>query len=233
MPINIDLDQSLSSKMLKTYAPGVFPTGQGPNIYFNGPFCSIATAMPAYASSSTETSLITGATTTGFGTAPTMVNIGSQSGNATYISGTYRIPGNFLLLGTRVAWDFIGSIANTVTPNLTVKAGLQNASTGTFTALATTGVTAMVNLAGTGVIHVKGYFMITASASATSNTIVGWIGNEYGYGTAVGNDVYGGPTSTATFDLSVDYFFDVRATWGTNSASNTITLSYGNVWVLA
>jgi len=223
MPINVDYSGSTGQKMLPTLSASTLPSGKGPNIYHSGPFCHIATPMPALHTSTTATSLITGAVTTGFGTAPTIVKLGSgASSDVLPYSGTYRIPGNWLQAGTRLAFKGIAIMASGSNPTMALSVGFQNATTGTYTALADTTALASSSPTGTVGYLIEGYIEVPAAATDLSAATL----NSFVMATW-------GPTGTknmapwaavASIDLTADNFFDIRFTWGTSDAGNTITL---------
>ena len=203
----------------------------GPWLFNRGAFYIQQAAGPTLASSTTETSLLTGTTgnTLASPTSGTYMTFGVPgTGNADYPGSTLVLTGQtgfsngLLKQGTMIAWRFFGTIANTSTPNLTIKVGLVNQTTGAFTALAATAATAMSNVS-TCLWELTGSLMVVAD-SATAGEI--YAACKFAYG-VTGTAIVSPLGDTSSFDTTQSYALDIRATWGTSSASNTMTLNYG------
>ena len=210
-------------------------TPQGPFLFPSGAFAVMYGPGPTLVSSTTETSLLTGATGTTI-TQPSsgvLTNLGLPQ-NGPYPASSLILPGNIqggmgmgsLALGTLFYFNFLGTIANTGTPNFTLKLGLVHQGTGTFTAIATIPATAMVTTTAV-LLEIQGSFIVVTGGS--SGEIDGQIEMDYLPSSAATNVVslnspYG---ALSSFDLTQTYALDIRATWGTSSASNTTTVKYG------
>lgn len=154
----------------------------------------------ALASSTAETSLLTG--TTKYGLTPTVGTIPASAMN---------VLGKWLRVTAR------GVVGNTGTPNLTLKLLL-----GTSVAL-TTGALATVTITGSGSWVLSGDLYV-ASTGATG-TVNGHGKLIYNQTTVVGV-VHDLPTaSPVTVDWTSALAIDLKATWSASSSSNTIALT--------
>lgn len=155
----------------------------------------------ALASSTSETSLLTGATT--YGLTPTV---------GTIPAGAMNVKGKWLRIAAR------GIIADTSTPNLTMKVML-----GSTIAL-TTGVLALVAITGTGSWSLTGDLYVHTTGATGK---VGGHGKfTYNQTTLLGTTLdMPNATTGVTTDWTAALAIDVLATWGTSSSSNTISLT--------
>jgi hypothetical protein len=191
---------------------GVMLGLDGMDVFANGAFYVLGTPCTAIANSTTETSFFVG---------ESPVTIGQPPNQSAFGSTRYMGPAQ-LNQGSLFKTDFWGTIANTGTPNLTIRFGLTNVATGTFNVLATTGAVAMTTTSGTVFFHVRGCFSIKAVGA--SGSIAAAIGCEY---LATATTIMS-PLTTTTIDLTQQYKLDILGTWSAASASNTMVLSCGS-----
>ena len=206
-------------------------TIQGPFLFYNGAFCIQDSPAFTLTNSTTETSLLTGATGTTIAQPATgvLTNLGVQ-GMGQYPASSLILPGNLqggistgcLQTGTLFYFNFVGIIANTGTPTLRLRLGFVNQTTGVFSAIADTTAIAMSTVTGTGLLQVSGQFMPIINAVA--GEVDGFVQVEYGPTNITIASPYG---ALSSFDTTQTYALDLRATWGAASASNTMTLKFG------
>lgn len=154
----------------------------------------------ALASSTAETSLLTGATK--YGLTPTVGTIPASAMN---------VLGKWLRVTAR------GVIGDTGTPNLTLKFLL-----GTSVAL-TTGALALVAITGSGSWELRGDLYV-ASTGATG-TVNGHGKLVYNQTTLLGTTLDLPNAAAVTVDWTAALAMDIKATWSASSASNTIALT--------
>jgi len=154
----------------------------------------------ALASSTAETSLLTG--TTKYGLTPTVGTIPASAMN---------------VLGKWLRFTARGVIGDTGTPNLTLKVYLGS------TAVFTVGPSALVAITGSGSWVFTGDLYV-ASTGATG-TVNGHGKLIYSQTTLLGTVLDAPNAAAITVDLTAAQAIDVKATWGTSSASNTIALT--------
>lgn len=172
------------------------------------------TASTALANSVVETNLITVAN----GKGSTTIPAGALAWNNTYDpNGPQLATGSS---GCKVMVRVVGTIANTVTPTLRLRLGFTNAA-GTTSYLADT--TAIATATITGTSRFVAEFEVLVVSYGTSGTVLGGGFYEYFPTTTTTNKFYAPQLSTGTFDTTALYTVGVFATWGTASASNTIT----------
>lgn len=158
----------------------------------------------ALASSTAETSLLTG--TTKYGLTPTV---------GTIPAGAMNVLGKWLRVTAR------GVIGNTSTPNLTIKFLLGSSVALTTGALATVAITGSGGWVLTGDLYV-------ASTGATG-TVNGHGKFVYNQTTLLGTTLDLPNAAAVTVDWTAALAMDIKATWGTSSSSNTIALTTLNV----
>jgi len=140
-------------------------------------------------------------------------------------STLWTSPANFLSVGVGVTGNFVGSIANTGTPTLRVRVVLRTYGTNAIAyTVADTGAVAMTTISASD-------FQIDFSSSvaaigATTGSVLGRVGFRYAA------TIVTAPFSTTTVDTTQAYLWDVLLTWGAASASNTMTLAYGQIGLL-
>lgn len=184
-------------------------TGTGLSLFVGGDIYQQYGATAAIASSTAETSIL-----------KPSVQASLRAG----ITGSAIpvLPANSLTLGSVLYGTFRGIIANTSTPNLTVRVVLKDATGTVVYALATTGATAMSNVS-TSDLEIK--FEAAVAAVGSSGSLVGWLNVRYA-GTLIT------PVPAAvTVDTTAAYSVDVLLTWGTSSASNTATVYCGQIGI--
>lgn len=177
----------------------------------NGVFYSQYGATTAIADTTTATSLFNNSSTT-----VADLGLGGRASSLT-------IKANSLQKGTIIRGVLKGTISNTGTPDLTVTAGLTTTA-GVYTAYATTGAVTMTTVSGVAFIT---EFEFVIKEVGSSGTILGQISRTYDSTTK--NVV----PASASIDLTVDYTIDAKLTWSAASASNTCTVTYAYVEVVA
>jgi len=133
-----------------------------------------------------------------------------------------QLPANALTLGSVLSGSFRGTIANTGTPNLTIRVVLKNSAGTVVYALATTGATAMSTVSSSD-FEVK--FESVPAAVGASGSVVSWLAVRYATTT-----IYVLPAAV-TVDTTQPYSVDVLLTWGASSASNTSTIFFGQIGI--
>lgn len=177
----------------------------------NGIFYDQYGATTAIANTTTATSLFNNSSTT-------VVDLGVPGRASSLV-----IPGNSLTKGTIIKGTIRGSIANTGTPDLTVTAGYTPTG-GNYTVLATTGAVTMSNISAS---FFEAVFEFMVADVGTTGSIVGTINQTSA--AVVTNSV---PTA-ATVDTTAEITIGAKLTWGTASASNTCTVTYARVEIVA
>jgi len=184
-------------------------TGTGLSLFIGGDVYQQYGATTAIASTTTETSILK----------PTAQASLQQNITPTAIP---NLPANSLTLGSVLSGSFRGTIANTGTPNLTIRVVLKNSAGSVVYALATTGATAMSTVS-TSDFEVK--FESVPAAVGTSGSVVSWLAVRYATTT-----IYVYPAAV-TVDTTQAYSVDVLLTWGASSASNTCTVFNGQIGI--
>lgn len=190
------------------------PTLNGFNLSVHGDVFQQYGATAALHTSTTET---------------TLLNI-STTGQAQGFSGNQYIPlttlpvipANSLALGTLIRGRIVGTIANTGTPDARVRVVLKNSAGTIVYALADSTAVAMTNVS-TSDFEVN--FDCMVKALGTSGSIASRV--NYRYATTT---VYS-TVAAVTVDTTAQYFLDVMFTWGTSSASNTVTAQWAVIGV--
>jgi hypothetical protein len=129
--------------------------------------------------------------------------------------GSKTIPANWLLVGRTIRITVMGTITNTATPTLQIRAKL-----GASTILDTT---AVATVAITGTRNFRYTALITCRTTGASGTVIGEGELRYNSAAGTGNIVDAVNTATTTIDTTATQVLDVTAQWGAASASNTIT----------
>ena len=215
--------QSSDEKMVQTM--------QGISLFSAGCFYIQYGAGSAIANTTTATSV--------FSNTPGKVSdlSGSSilgSGGLNYARSSLYFPANSLTLGTIIRGRMVGSIKNnSSTPNLTFDVGLAPVSSGTYTAIATTGAKAMVST-GTEVFGEFEFELVVtaigASGVATMNGLIEWcVTSSAGVPLRFVSD----PNQTfSNFDTTIANNLDAKITWGTAHANNSFTPKYGFVEII-
>ena len=176
----------------------------------------------ALASSVTETSLFNNTSTTAFG---------SLVFGATELTNGWNLP-NLAGAGSMIRLKMGGIIANTSTPDLTIKLTMTNAA-GTATTLSTTSNLATVAITGTGNWTIEAMIIVSAY-SATVGQFLTHGQFTYTQTTLLTTGLKLPYTATAaSLDTTSQFTLGATATWGTNSASNTLTAQWATVEVMA
>jgi len=183
--------------------------GEGPALFANGAFYVQYGASSALAASTTETSILsnTSSTTVGFYT---------QGSAAAYPASTLGIQQGLLSLGTNFMATVTGIISNTSTPTLRLRWVLRNSAGTVVYSLVDTGAVTTTSTLSSSFLQFQAQWCVTATG--TSGSVLGW--GTVLQKAAVNNTV--APTSVAV-DTTQVYTLDCLATWGTSSASNTLT----------
>lgn len=140
-------------------------------------------------------------------------------------STLWTSPANYLNIGMGITGNFVGSIANTGTPTLRVRVVMRTYGTNAIAyTVADTGAVAMTTISASD-------FQIDFSSSvaaigATTGSILGRVGFRYAA------TIVTTPFTTTTIDTTLPYLWDVLLTWGASSASNTMTLAYGQIGLI-
>ena len=207
--------EALNAKS-KMYLPGVLPM-----VFYNQ-----YKAGTALASSTTATSIFTGATA-----------LGSLVLPGKFFQESLTLPEQELGTVTAAAGGIIvihaeGTMGTTSTPNLTITAGLKDA--GTYTAYTTSGAIATVATTSPGDWTLDVMLQCQILGAASTASIYG--GGKFHY--FAGADVtstfitLAHTVTTATFVPNDTLTVDAQFTWGTSSASNTITTQAAYVAML-
>ena len=191
----------------KLYLPGVIPMA----------FYNQYKPGPALASSTTATSIFTGG-----------VALGSLDLPGNFFQESLTLPEQELGSVTAAPGGIIhihaeGTMGTSLTPNLTITAGLTDA--GTYTAYTTSGAVATVATTSPGdwTLDVIMQCQILGAAS-TAQIYAGGIFRYFSGANAVLEGIPLAHTiTTATFVPADTLTVDAQFTWGTSSASNTIT----------
>jgi hypothetical protein len=176
-------------------------------------------AGTAYGTSTTETSLFTGNTS----------SFGTLTFPATGLTNDWNLP-NVAGAGAMYRLKAGGIMTTTGTPTLLIRLTMTNTA-GTVSELSTTGALALVAITGTANWFVDATIIVTAySATAGSFRTLGRF--DYGQTTLLTTGLNIPSTSLGTLDTTNPFTLDLKATWGTSSASNTMTLQYATLEAL-
>jgi len=169
-------------------------------------------ASDAVASSTTETTLLKSSAG----------SIGSLIIPAGALASQYGLStGSATGAGTHIRARLSGTIGNTSTPNIELKATLTAMDGSTVTALNDTGAIATAAIT-TGFWTLDWNCWVTAYSS-TVGSFLSDLKFWYSTTTAASVTLSEGPTATSSFDTTAPYTLNFTVTWGTSSASNTIT----------
>jgi len=120
-----------------------------------------------------------------------------------------------------------GIIADTSTPNLTVRLTMTNTA-GTVSTLSTTGALALVAITGTANFLLEAMIIVTAYSSTVGSFLT--MGRfDYGQTTLLTTGLNLPSTTIGSLDTTSMFTLDAKATWGTSSASNTLTAQWATV----
>lgn len=136
------------------------------------------------------------------------------------------VPAGMLELGTRLEWYFVAQYSNTGTPSLTL--GVYSGTIGQAIASAAVvcASAAITTVSGVTARTIRGEGHGHITAVGTSGTIRGMA--EISNVSTGGCDMAPAtsPMANVTVDTTVSRYFTLGATWGTQSASNTLTVKY-------
>jgi len=174
----------------------------------------------AIANSTAETTLLNNTATTAFGQA---------SWGATGLTNDWNLP-NLAGAGAVYRFKAGGIITNTVTPNLTIRLTVTNAAN-TVSTLTTTGALATVTITGTANWILEAMLIVTAYSSTVGSILT--MGRfDYGQTTLLTTGLNLPSTTLGSLDTTSFLSFDAKATWGTASASNSITTQWATLEAL-
>jgi hypothetical protein len=191
----------------------------GMPLFLNGAIYHQYGASTALASSTTETSLFAGAT----------AFFGTRTVNAGGLSTGWTWP-NIAGVGSMLKLRMGGIMTDTTTPNLTVRLTVTNTA-GTVSTLTTTGALALVAITGTANWFLEANIMVTAY-SATVGSFLTTGRFDYGQTTLLTTGLNLPSTTLGSLDTTNPFTFDCLATWGTSSASNSITTQFATLDIL-
>lgn len=136
---------------------------------------------------------------------------------------TLTFGANFFNVGTSIKWRAMGYVSDTGTPTIRFKVKL-----GT-TVIYDTGAQSLPSLTGNQLIYLEGQTTCrTVGATGTFFSTSEVFANTGA--SSIGNLDVTVPTTTVTVDTTASQTLDITVTWGTASASNSITI---NTFVLA
>ncbi len=147
--------------------------------------------------------------------ATTVANSGGETSIVGTGVGSLTLPANFWTVGRTVRLRARGSISNSGTPQLTI-----NVKVGTTPICSTGAITTATGLSGAGwTAEVE----ITCLTTGSTGSVIGQ--GEFTYDTGTTGAFEGMVGSSATINTLSSGTLDLTVTWGTPSASNTITRS--------
>ena len=129
--------------------------------------------------------------------------------------GTKTLPTNFWIAGKTIRVVVKGHIASTGTPTLRIQCKLDAVS------IVDTGAQTLVAITGTRGFEFE--CLITCRTTGAGGTVFGQGDFQYNSAVTTGNIIDAPDTATVAVDTTGSDTLDVTATWGTASASNTIT----------
>lgn len=173
----------------------IFPRTNGPQVKSVGTIYR-AIADKTVANTVTETSLV------GTGVTGQSVTLGA----------------NFFNVGTSIRWRLMGYLSDTGTPTIQIKVKLGS------TVIYDTTAQTLPSLTGNQLFFMEG--RATCRTTGATGTIFATSEVFCNTGaSSLGNLDIVVPTAAVTIDTTSSQVFDVTATWGTASASNTITIN--------
>jgi hypothetical protein len=141
------------------------------------------------------------------------------------------IPANFLELGMRLEWYAFGRYSNTGTPTLTL--GVYYGTGAIASGMAVCASSALTTVSGVTnrTWRLEGHGQVRAVGASTSGSILGIA--EISNVTTNGTDLAPATAPAAlACDTTVANKLMIGATWGTSSASNTLTCHYFGVRIV-
>lgn len=222
MPVSAEPYQGTDDHMIQT--------SNGLNLFWGGATYIQYGASTAIASSTTETSLFNNSvsTTAGYTFGK---NLGSPSdASSLVLPGVVNGVASGLsawVAGTTYTVRIYGSIGNTSTPTMRIRTVLKNsAGTIVYTIADSTALT-MASITGTCDFEYECDFVATATGYNTAGSLtLGTVNARalFDYGTSTtARSFQNTPWASTSIDTTQTYTLDCLATWGSSSASNTIT----------
>ena len=145
----------------------------------------------------------------------TVANTVTETSSIGTGTGSLVLPANFFTVGKTLTFQMFGTIATTLTPTIRLKAKL-----GAVVIIDTTAAT-LSTITGTNSYSTEA--MITCRTTGATGTVFGQ-GLAFYYTGVTGLAGFSSPnTATSIIDTTVTQTLDITITWGTASASNTIT----------
>lgn len=139
-----------------------------------------------------------------------------------------QLPAGILEVGTRLEFYVVGRYSTTGTPtlNIGIYTGTIGQAIGSGVALCTSGALTTTSGAANKTWRLEGH--ATVRTAGTSGTVMAMA--ELSNITTLATDMLPATApATATVDTTVTRYITVGATWGTSSASNTLTVHYFGV----
>lgn len=138
------------------------------------------------------------------------------------------IPANYLEVGMRLEWVVFGRFSTTSTPTLTLGIYLGTGAISSGQAVCATSALTTPSGVTNQTFRIEGNASIRAVGSSTSATIIG-VSEVSNVTTTATNMAPATAPATLGFDSTIANKIMVGATWGTSSASNTLTVHYFDV----
>lgn len=136
-----------------------------------------------------------------------------------------QLPGGILEIGSRLEFYAFGRYSTTGTPTLTlgIYTGTIGQAIGSGVALCTSAALTTVSGAANRSWRIEGHAQVRTAGTSGSVLAFGELSNI----TTGGTDMMpASAPAAATVDTTVNRYIAVGATWGTSSASNTLTVHY-------
>jgi hypothetical protein len=130
-------------------------------------------------------------------------------------TGSLVLPVNFFTVGKTLKFYLYGTIATILTPTIRIKAKLGSVI------ILDTAVDTLSTITGTNLFTTEG--IITCRTTGATGTVFGQGLTLYYTGTTGLSGLASPNTTTSTIDTTATQTLDITVTWGTASASNTIT----------
>lgn len=138
------------------------------------------------------------------------------------------VPAGMLELGSRLEWEIFGRYSNTGTPTLTlgIYSGTIGQAIGSGVALCVSAAITTVSGVTNQTFRMQGGGQVRAVGTSGTILAATEISNV---STVACNMAPATAPATATIDTTVSRYITVGATWGTQSASNTLTIHHMGV----
>lgn len=133
------------------------------------------------------------------------------------------LPAGILEAGTRLEFLAFGRFSNTATPtlNLGIYSGTIGQAIGSAVAIVTSGAVTTITGAANRTWRIEGHIHVRSVGASGTVLAVGELSNV----SSTGRDMMPATApATATIDTTVARYLTIGATWGTSSASNTLTV---------